>query len=63
MNDAINVKMEDAYIAWKKAKEANDTIGMERNDSISNLLDAEMKKQLQEFAKTNNKTVVAPSGH
>ncbi len=60
MNDAINVKMEDAYIAWKKAKEANDTIGMERNDSISNLLDAEMKKQLQEFAKTNNKTVVAP---
>ena len=45
---------------WKKAKESNDTATMKRTDSISNELDKEMKKQLQDFAKTNNKTVVSP---
>ena len=60
MNEAINKKMDDVYKAWKKAKEANDTLAMKRNDSISNLLDLEIKKQLQDFIKTNNKTVVSP---
>ncbi len=60
MNEATSAKMDEVYTEWKKAKEANDTLGMERNDSISNALDAEMKKQLQDFVKTNNKTVVSP---
>ncbi|MFZ4521640.1 MAG: redoxin domain-containing protein [Bacteroidales bacterium] len=60
MNDATNAKMDVVYKEWKKAKEANDTVGMVRNDSLSNALDAELKKQLQDFAKTNTKTVVSP---
>jgi peroxiredoxin len=60
MNEAINVKMDSVYKEYKKAKDAKDTLGMERYDSISNTLDAEMKKQLQDFIKSNNKTVVAP---
>ncbi len=60
MNDSINMKMDEVYADWKKAKEANDTLGMERNDSISNVLDTEVKKQLVGFVKTNNKTVVSP---
>jgi thiol-disulfide isomerase/thioredoxin len=60
LTEVISLKMDDVYKKWKKAKEANDTLGMERNDSISNSLDAEMKKQLQDFAKTNNKTTVSP---
>ena len=59
-NNAINKKMDEAYKEWKKAKEANDTLGIQKNDSISNALDLEMKKLLQDFAKTNNKTVVSP---
>ena len=45
---------------WKKAKETNDSATMKRTDSVSTELDKEMKKQLQDFAKTNNKTVVSP---
>ncbi|MEI7726167.1 MAG: TlpA disulfide reductase family protein [Bacteroidota bacterium] len=60
MNEAISLKMDDVYKKWKKAKEAHDTLGMAQNDSISNALDAEMKKQLQDFTKTNNKTTVSP---
>ncbi len=60
MNETINKKMEVVYMEWKKAKESNDTATMKRTDSISNELDKEMKKQLQDFAKTNNKTVVSP---
>ena len=59
-NDAINVKMEVVYQEWKKAKEANDTLGIVRNDSISTALELEMKTQLRDFAKTNCKTVVSP---
>jgi thiol-disulfide isomerase/thioredoxin len=33
---------------------------MKTNDSISNVLDTEVKKQLVGFVKTNNKTVVSP---
>ncbi len=60
MNEAINARMEVVYQEWKKAKESNDSLGMARNDSISNALDLEMKKQLQDFASTNAKTVVSP---
>ncbi len=60
LNETINEKMEVVYMEWKKAKETNDTATMKRTDSISNELDKEMKKQLQDFAKANNKTVVSP---
>lgn len=60
MNEIINGKMDVVYKEWKKAKEEGDTLGMKRNDSISNALDAEIKQQLQDFVKTNNKTVVSP---
>jgi peroxiredoxin len=60
LNEPINFKTNEVYKEWKKAKEARDTLGMERNDSISRSLDAELKQQLQVFAKTNNKTVVSP---
>lgn len=60
MNETINKKMEVVYMEWKEAKESNDTAGMKRTDSISNVLDAEMKKQLHDFAKTHNNTVVSP---
>jgi peroxiredoxin len=60
MDEALNVKMEEVYTAYNKARKANDTVGMERNDSIISTLDAAAKKQLQDFAKANNKSVVAP---
>ncbi|HNY01864.1 MAG TPA: TlpA disulfide reductase family protein [Bacteroidales bacterium] len=60
MTDAINAKMDVVYSDWKAAKEKSDTLGMKRNDSLSTALDAEMKKQLVDFAKTNNKSVVSP---
>jgi len=58
MNEAINARMDGIYAEYKKAREAKDTLGMKRNDSISDKLDAEMKQQLIDFAKTNNKSVV-----
>jgi len=60
MNDSLNMKMDDVYKQWKNAKEAGDTTGMKRFDSISGTLDAAMKKQLLDFVRANNKTVVAP---
>lgn len=59
-NDVINKKMEDVYKTWKAAKEANDSLTMKVNDSISLVLEKEMKQLLVDFAKTNNKTIVAP---
>jgi peroxiredoxin len=60
MTEAIDKRMEEVYTQYKKAKDANDTLGMERYDSISVSLDAEMKKQLKDFVLTNNTTVVSP---
>ena len=51
--EVIDQKMEDVYNEWKKAKEAGDSIIMNRADSISNVLDGEMKALLQNFVKTN----------
>ncbi|MEI6683598.1 MAG: TlpA disulfide reductase family protein [Bacteroidota bacterium] len=59
-NDILNKKMDDVNSAYKKAKDTHDTVGMKRADSLSNELDKEMKKQLVDFVKTNNKTVVSP---
>jgi peroxiredoxin len=58
--EAIDIKMEEVYNEWKKAKEASDKITMNQADSISTVLDGEMKAQLQNFVKTNPATVVSP---
>ncbi|MCX6280312.1 MAG: TlpA disulfide reductase family protein [Bacteroidetes bacterium] len=60
MNETINQKMEAVYKEWKAAKEAKDTVTMKQTDSISNELDIQLKNQLKDFIKTNNKTVVSP---
>jgi len=60
LSEVIDQRMEEAYKEWKKAKEVGDSIIMNRADSISTVLDGEMKKLLIDFAKTNNATVVAP---
>jgi len=60
MNESVYKKMDENTMEWKKAKDANDSATMKRTDSVSNELDKEMKKQLQDFAKANNKTVVSP---
>jgi peroxiredoxin len=58
--ELIDQKMEEAYNEWKKAKEAGDKITMNRADSISTVLDGEMKKLLLDFVEKNNATVVSP---
>jgi len=60
MNESVYKKMDENTMEWKKAKDVNDSATMKRTDSVSNELDKEMKKQLQDFAKANNKTVVSP---
>ena len=60
MNESVYKKMDENTMEWKKARDANDSATMKRTDSISNELDKEMKKQLQDFARANNKTVVSP---
>lgn len=60
LNDKINVRMDSVYEDYKKAKEAHDTAAMKRADSVSNLLDGEMKKQLVDFVKSHPATVVSP---
>jgi len=60
LNDALNKKMDDLNATIKKARETHDTASMKRADSVSDVLDSEMKKQLVDFVKTNNKTTVSP---
>jgi peroxiredoxin len=56
----INKKMEVVYEEYKAAREIKDTLAMNRADSVSNILDGEMKTMLKDFAKANGKSVVSP---
>jgi len=60
MNKALNAKIEEIYLEWKKAKEIKDSVAMNKADSISTELDKQMKRNLIDFVKANNKTAVAP---
>jgi thiol-disulfide isomerase/thioredoxin len=60
MNEALNEKLDVAYQEYKKAKEAFDTLAMERSDSVINDLDAGMKNQLQAFVKAHTGSIVSP---
>lgn len=53
-------KMEAVYNAWKAAKDAGDTLTMKKNDLLSEEIEKEMKVQLIDFVKANNKTLVSP---
>lgn len=58
--DVINKKMETVYKAWKTARESKDTATMKLNDSISTVLEKEMKQLLVDFTAANPKTIVSP---
>lgn len=60
LKEPIDNKMDELYTEWKKAKEAGDTLIMNRVDSVATALDSEMKKMIIDFAKTNKATVVTP---
>ena len=58
--DVLDIKMEELYTEYKKAREVNDTALMNKLDAASTELDKEMKKLIVDFAKANSKSVVAP---
>jgi peroxiredoxin len=60
MDKTTMKKMEEVYNAWKTAKDAGDTLTMRKNDLLSEEIEKEMKSQLIDFVKTNNKTLVSP---
>jgi thiol-disulfide isomerase/thioredoxin len=60
LKEPIDNKMDELYTQWKKAREVGDTSTMKRADSISTVLDSEMKTLLQNFVKINPATVVSP---
>ena len=60
LREVIDQKMEEVYEQWKKAREVGDNLTMQRADSISTVLDGELKMILQNFVKTNPATVVSP---
>ena len=60
LSEVIDQRMEVAYKEWKKAKEAGDSIVMNRTDSISTVLEGEKKILLIDFAEKYNATVVTP---
>ena len=60
MSQLIDKKMELLYKDWKKAVEVSDSAAMKFIDSVSTVLDGDIKNQLINFVKTNNATVVSP---
>jgi peroxiredoxin len=52
--------MDELYTKYKKAREVNDTALMAKLDASSDELDKESKNLIVDFAKANNKSVVAP---
>ncbi len=60
LNDAVSVRMDSVYGAWKEAKETGDSAAMARLDSVSGCLDTEMKTVLVDFIRSHPNTVVAP---
>jgi len=60
LTNGINEKMEVVYKDWKRARDAHDSVAMKKADSISALLDQEMKQQLVQFVTAQSGSVVAP---
>lgn len=59
-SDSLNKLMEAVYRDYKEAKDQNDTIKMEKADSVSESLDKAVKANVIQFAKANSKSVVGP---
>jgi len=60
LTEVIDLKMEEIYKEYKKARDAGDTLEMQRADSLSDVLDNDKKKVLLNFVKANPSTVVSP---
>jgi peroxiredoxin len=58
--DLLNDQMDSVNMLWRKAREANDLATMQRTDSISGVLENEMKTQMIDFVKAHPATVVSP---
>jgi len=60
MNKDLDARIEETYKEWKNAKEIKDSLAMKLTDSVSTELDKQMKQNLMDFVKNNNKTAVSP---
>jgi len=60
VKEPIEQKIDSNYEEWKKARENGDSLTMARTDSISNVLDNDLKKVLLEFASANASSTVSP---
>jgi peroxiredoxin len=60
MKKPIDDKMEVIYAEWRKASKNGDIVTMNRADSISTVLDSDLKKLLENFVKKNPATAVSP---
>ena len=58
--EPIEEKIDAVYAEWKKARENVDSLNMARTDSISIVLDNDLKKVLVEFASANASSTVSP---
>jgi peroxiredoxin len=60
LTEAIDLKMEEIYKEYKKARDAGDSLEMKRTDSLSTVLDDDKKKVLLNFVQANPSTAVSP---
>lgn len=60
MKEPIEAKIDAAYSEWKKARDNGDSLTMARTDSISTVLENDLKKVLVEFAGANSSSTVSP---
>lgn len=60
MKEPIEEKIDSLYSEWKNARDNNDSLTMARTDSISSVLDNDLKKVLVEFAAANSSFTVSP---
>lgn len=60
MKQPTEEKIDSLYTEWKKAKENGDSLTMASTDSISTVLENDLKKILQDFAGANSTSTVAP---
>lgn len=60
LNKSLDIRIAEVYKEWKKAKESKDSVMMRQTDSISTVLDRQMKQNLVDFINNNRQTVVSP---
>ena len=58
--EPLEKKIDSVYSEWKKAKETGNLTAMRKADSISGILDEQMKYLMLDFAKSYHNTVVSP---